>query len=156
MPDATTTPVDPAAAPAIREEITQRTDALRLALQHLTDQVTLAVSEGRKTQQAVATATAEVDHRIDKLELRIGKALKERDSIDEEITGTVKLTIERVETLAKDHEETKTRLGRVVAWIDDNKGKIGLGVGGTGLGIAVASAAPHVGGWIRSLLEIFK
>lgn len=54
MPDATTTPVDPAAAPAIREEITSKTDALRAAIAHLTDRVELAVSEGQKTQHVVA------------------------------------------------------------------------------------------------------
>lgn len=159
----------------LKEEIaTERTDRHREIL----------ASEGRAkayTDASVGALAKSVDERFTALDLKLGVHVGDHERDRDEITGTIKVTRERVETIGGEVvavkvsvEETKTAAteAKVTAdgarkSVDDlnkevggflasHKKEAGIGAGGVGLGIALYSAAPHIGGWISGAFESVK
>lgn len=127
-----------------REEDRKRTDAL---LRH---ERSVRRRADRRLARTSASEVARLDGRIDALDLLIGKHFRLRESVTDEITVQVKHATERVAALDEAHKETRSRVDRVVEWADKHKGKLGVGVGGTGFGLALASTAPHWGDWLSA------
>lgn len=150
MSDATTTPVDRSAEAPIRDEIRGlrgSIDSMQRGIGPLFDALAerllhrLAVDreEDRKRTDALLRHERSVRRRADR-----------RESVTDEITVQVKHAVDRVAALDEAHNETRSRVDRVVGWADKNKGKLGVGVGGTGFGLALASTAPHWGDWLSA------
>ena len=143
--------------------------------------------EGRMrayTDEEVKRLSDAVDERFTTLDLKLGVHEQKERAEREEVTGSVKVTREMVETVGGEVvavkmsvEETKTtavaakatadgarksvddlnkEVGGIKVFLSTHKKEAGFGAGGVGLGIAMYSAAPHVGGWMADLINFVK
>ena len=87
-----------------------------------------------------------VDGRIDDLDLRVGAHVGDNERERDEVTGSIKIVVTRVDT-------TERIVAQHETWFSKNKSTIGTGAGGAGLAIAVHSAAPYLVDWAKAAIH---